>query len=290
MSDTDDTDVLLLIPPDFFLINSDTESSEGNWNERCRYHWDLVENLLGEVGDLKSRVNCIETTSLSSFGSMDRITEPEKTNRNFQYGERFQGQYAPNSTNSTPQKPRTKLVANSLPSTPSTERVIHRRFRKPTKYDNKPDLKTYPACKSHSQQSLQGFFDNDADISSFTSSPEKKENRQVLGEIDQFLSHVKTIKRYVTQKNTDQKSQVSEREPQSLPATFDHVSKLTDLKGDGDSRIERKALAIEDVDKLLQTMEEQQHKMEEQAMSSRIVEGNNNLFISCLIVHFYNRH
>lgn len=279
MSDTDDTDVLLLIPPDFFLINSDTESSlDGNWNEHCRLHCDLVENLAGELGNLKSRVSCIENISISSsLCSMDRLTETGMSSRNYQFMDRFQNQsYLPISTNSTPQKPRTKLVANSLPSTPSTDRDLHRKQRKKENYESKVESKAYAASKSHSQQSMHGFFENDADVSSVASSPDKRENKEVLGEIDQFLSHVKTIKRFVAQKKLEKEFHPAEKEPHSLPISFDSSPlKLSDLQGEGDTKVEkRKGLDLKDVDKLLQTMEEQQQKMEKLAPVNRIVEGN----------------
>ncbi|XP_073991845.1 uncharacterized protein isoform X2 [Rhodnius prolixus] len=73
MSDTDDTDVLLLIPPNFFLINTDQEDS-GSDIERNTDR-SIVSNLLSQVYNLETRVNHIETlasnpcsaSSLSDF-------------------------------------------------------------------------------------------------------------------------------------------------------------------------------------------------------------------------------
>lgn len=275
MSDTDDTDVLLLIPPDFFLINSDTdESIDGNWNDHCRLHCDLVENLAGEVGELKNRLQTIENLSLpSSIYSMDRMTESDMSSRNFQFTEDFKSRHFPNSANSTPQKPKTKLVVNSLPSTPSTERDNIRRPKRLPNNEKKIETKQFnQPMKKQSQQHLP-YHENDADISSFTSSPEKH-NKDVLGEIDQFLSHVKNIKRFEARKLENEFQPT--REPQSLPISFDNSPlKLSDLKGEGDFKFDkRKGLDLKDVDQLIQSLEEQQQRMEKVPITNRIVEGN----------------
>lgn len=94
----------------------------------------------------------------------------------------------------------------------------------------------------------------------------------MLGEIDQFLSHVKTIKRFVTQRKLE--NHFPDKEPTSLPndlITFDNTPlKLSDLKGEGDFREKRKNLDLKDVDRFLESMEKQKQKMER---SDRIVEG-----------------
>lgn len=68
MSDSDDTDLLLLIPPDFFLIqspdiqDSDSDSFHPSHNE---VHNSLVSDLISQVNDLESRVCMIETLDKS---------------------------------------------------------------------------------------------------------------------------------------------------------------------------------------------------------------------------------
>lgn len=278
MSDTDDTDVLLLIPPDFFLINSDTDSSiDGNWNEHCGFHCDLVENLVGEVDVLKNRLNYIEIlSSSSSIYSMDRITESEMS-RNYQFSDDTRNHYIPNSTNSTPQKPRTKLVVNSLPSTPNTDREILRKPKRlPVQYERRVDSRAVKPTKSQSQHSIPIYNDNDADISSFASSPDKRENKEVLGEIDQFLTHVKTIKRFVAAKKLENDFAPDDQNYQSLPISFENSPlKLSDLKGEGDYKIDtKKRLDLKDIDRLVQSLEEQQQQIERVPITNRIVEGN----------------
>jgi len=63
MSDSDDTDVLLLIPPDFFLVHtSDSEDSiSPEVQERCSEYEKLVVNdLISQVNELDNRISVIE--------------------------------------------------------------------------------------------------------------------------------------------------------------------------------------------------------------------------------------
>ncbi|XP_067000024.1 uncharacterized protein [Anabrus simplex] len=67
MSDSDDTDVLLLIPPDFFAVDSsDSEDSLSNhrdWFEGLSYvsSSSRVDDLINQVNDLEERINLIES-------------------------------------------------------------------------------------------------------------------------------------------------------------------------------------------------------------------------------------
>nr|XP_022906194.1 interaptin-like [Onthophagus taurus] len=107
MSETDDTNELVLIPPDFF-------SCELPFFEENRY-FDVVDNLITQVTNLENRINSIETNSdLSSltspnpsfmssvrkYRSSDDVTET-------QIKDGF------DSTQSTPQKPQTRRVSSS---------------------------------------------------------------------------------------------------------------------------------------------------------------------------------
>ncbi|KAK9505629.1 hypothetical protein O3M35_009634 [Rhynocoris fuscipes] len=77
MSDSDDTDVLLLIPPNFFLVHSDQESDSDIERNSERL---LVGNLISHVNSLENRVNHIENitsngckSSLSDYDSKSLI-------------------------------------------------------------------------------------------------------------------------------------------------------------------------------------------------------------------------
>ncbi|XP_021939733.1 uncharacterized protein LOC110839654 isoform X2 [Zootermopsis nevadensis] len=68
MSDSDDTDVLLLIPPDFFLVHSDSEDSlvpEVQEGYRKSYEFEklVVNDLISQVNELENRICVIENKS-----------------------------------------------------------------------------------------------------------------------------------------------------------------------------------------------------------------------------------
>ena len=154
MSDSDDTDVLLLIPPDFFLIHtSDSEDSiSPEVQERCSESEKLVVNdLISQVNELENRISVIEnknsinlprnvweTSCLHQFfdcaaylgfsayqqlGQDDLTLQPQSMSTQHRFGgscdnlRTHQGvSCGTNSLRSTPVK---QKQAFSLPSTPS---------------------------------------------------------------------------------------------------------------------------------------------------------------------------
>jgi len=154
MSDSDDTDVLLLIPPDFFLVHtSDSEDSiSPEVQERCNEYEKLVVNdLISQVNELENRISVIEnkssihlprnvweTSCLHQFfdgaaylgfsayqhlGQNDLTLQPESMSTQHEFGgscdnlRTYQGvSCSTNSLHSTPVK---QKQAFSLPSTPS---------------------------------------------------------------------------------------------------------------------------------------------------------------------------
>lgn len=190
MSDTDDTDVLLLIPPDFFFVHSDSDTTtDDRWSKPHDLHPGIVKSLLDELNDIKSRVASIENSEVSSiyrrtnedFGSSDS----NMSGRN--YLDEYNSKFMSSSSRSTPQKAKMKLNLSSLPNTPNE--LERRKLRR--------NLTEF-ASKAPGKHAERFQNDRDADESSITTTPEKKNNNEVLGEIDQFLSHVKTIKRFVS--------------------------------------------------------------------------------------------
>lgn len=193
MSDTDDTDVLLLIPPDFFTVHSDSESTiNGSWSEGCGARCNLVHGLIHQIGNINTRLTSIENSSdVSSFRLYNSIEEfSDSGTMSGRTNHDNNPRCVSSSAKSTPQKPRSKYTTSSLPNTPQQDAIQRRRMKRAPvdKFENKPEEK-----QSTSTHSLH---DRDADESSIATTPEKRNNKEVLGEIDQFLSHVKTIKRY----------------------------------------------------------------------------------------------
>ncbi|XP_060526547.1 CAP-Gly domain-containing linker protein 1 isoform X2 [Cylas formicarius] len=123
MSDTDDTDDLLLIPPDFFSLESEPEPP----------YYNIVDNLIRQVSKLQNRIETIENTSELSL--IDSSLE-NSTNMSHKYNS-MEDVYQPGSAQSTPQKPRTKCKLNSLPASPNVEHYSPRkcsmRMRSPQK-------------------------------------------------------------------------------------------------------------------------------------------------------------
>ncbi|CAH1961603.1 unnamed protein product [Acanthoscelides obtectus] len=156
MTDTDDTDELLLIPPDFFVINSESESCDFS-----EPYYNIVERLIQRVDNLQTRLKSIESSenSLHSYDMQNIRQESRRYNSS-------ENVYYPTSTQSTPQKPHTKFKLSSLPCSPNIDRHT------PSRYNC---LGLPNSCAK-----------------SENSSPNKNDT---MGEIDTFLSKVRTIKR-----------------------------------------------------------------------------------------------
>lgn len=157
MSETDDTDELLLIPPDFFVTNPPPDTLGPYYN--------VVDSLISQVNHLENRINLIESSSEFSLSLIS--DSPEMNSPSRKYGE--DKNYA-SSTQSTPQKPRTRFTLNSLPNSPDLER-----------------LKTKTTLRS-----------------------KKSDINPMLGEIDSFISNVKLIKRLNTVRNLESEFEVSQ--------------------------------------------------------------------------------
>ncbi|EFA00864.1 centrobin isoform X2 [Tribolium castaneum] len=155
MSDTDDTDELLLIPPDFFTSNPALNP------DNLGPYYRVVDGLITQVNHLENRLSFIESSSEFSLSLISDSPEMYSPSRLRKFGA-DDGSKA-TSSQSTPQKPRTKFTMNSLPNSPDIEHL-----KKPTLNKGK-----------------------------------KSEYNPMLGEIDNFLSNVKFIKRLNTVRNLE---------------------------------------------------------------------------------------
>ncbi|XP_066262440.1 putative leucine-rich repeat-containing protein DDB_G0290503 isoform X2 [Euwallacea similis] len=171
MSDTDDTDDLLLIPPDFFLVHSEPEPP----------YYTIVDSLIKQVSDLRDRIEGIEYMSDVSLNSLINPTtkqqslDLEKSNKMFDLKPISRRKYYSNddlyqpwSTQSTPQKPHEKIQLNSLPNSPSTHIA---------------------------KKSMVKFNTPQKSLPSLLSKRSPTEETEVLNEIDTFISNVKSIQR-----------------------------------------------------------------------------------------------
>ncbi|XP_056634825.1 repetitive organellar protein [Diorhabda sublineata] len=173
MIDTDDTDELLLIPPDFFSVQSSSEHSQIE-----EPYYNVVDNLIKQVGNLRNRLKSIESCDSFCSNSLDRsyecLRKMENGKQTFRKYSSTDDLCTSRSTENSPQKPLAKFKINSLPNSPNTDRYIFKHSRalhhisNPTKKSNKLD-----------------------------------KDGQVLTEIDTFLSKVKTIQRINAARNLE---------------------------------------------------------------------------------------
>ncbi|KAF5292738.1 hypothetical protein FQA39_LY13897 [Lamprigera yunnana] len=197
MSDTDDTDNLLLIPPDSFAIASDTEEP----------YYTVVDSLITKVSNLEHRVN-----SLSS--------SPCKSSLN-------------SSLNCTCLKPNNFMSEvrkyNSLEDLP---REIY-----------KGNIYTSPSKSKHIQiHSLPTTPNVQFSVQNGQNEGQKRQN-QMLGDIDTFISNVKTIQKFQSARN--------------LSSQFNNYILADQLKDDLSQRFN-----LKDVNEMLNKVESQQREME----------------------------
>ncbi|XP_018580065.1 synaptonemal complex protein 1 isoform X2 [Anoplophora glabripennis] len=175
MSDTDDTDDLLLIPPDFFVIDSDSGHSG------VEPYYNIVDNLIQKVSNLQERIHNIETSSLNTSLDFD-ITQNMQKSSGFRKYNSIDDLYVSESAQSTPQKAHTKFRLNSLPASPNIE-----------KFSSSKSIRATRDFKSSSPRSARR---TSPDVTPVRDS-------QTSSEIDTFLSKVKTIQRINASRNLD---------------------------------------------------------------------------------------
>lgn len=177
MIDTDDTDELLLIPPDFFSVKSSSEHSQIG-----EPYYNVVDNLIKQVGNLRTRLKSIESCDSFCSNSLDQSYESlqkmENGKQTFRKYSSTDDLCTSRSTENSPQKPLARFRINSLPNSPNTD-----------KYFFKHSRGLHPKLNP--------------DRSSPKKSNKFEKDGQVLNEIDTFLSKVKTIQRINAARNLE---------------------------------------------------------------------------------------
>lgn len=179
MSDTDDTEVLLLIPPNFFLVQS--SSSEDSFLESSRtvVHKPLsctaqvLNKLVDQVQSLESRLESLEVNDSS-------IENLSRRNKTWNSTDSFESWSVDRKCFTFPRRRRRRTLRKdkrrdlSLTSIDSgcTHDIPHLTFSKDinAKFGYPPSM--------------------DGDISSIGSTPSKKNDKLLLHEIDEFLNKV----------------------------------------------------------------------------------------------------
>lgn len=234
MSETDDTDVLLLIPPNFFLVNSSgsedslLESSRTVVHKPVSCTAQVIGKLVNQVHSLESRLESLEfnsTTELSSAAPLSRSKRWDTSD---------------------------SLESRSLDSKYFT--FPRRRRRKYVRKDQKRDLsltsldspsvrsKSIPLLKlkdsfdvtSIKNPDLNDTRSMDGDISSIVSTPSKKNDKLLLHEIDEFLTKVEAYESPDV-KYPDQRTGLS---PENvIKATGDYITHKLDSRNSDEIKL-----------------------------------------------------
>jgi len=237
MSDSDDTDILLLIPPDFFAVHR-SDSEDSFLGERYS-DTDLVTGLISQVCNLEDRLSIIESKenlSMSFTNKKEDMSQPTWHNLNA----------------STPRSRSSR--ATSLPPTPSGgvggAPIYYRTnsYPSPAKSVPSPDRNSYGRSvfnRSVSQSSPSAPYANgdssDLKVRNYVAQlPNHRDSKQVarlknaetMKEIDLFFDNLR--ERY------------GKRETLSSPGTTSQVQQL----------------GLEEVDRLLEKVEADQVQME----------------------------
>ncbi|XP_034244811.1 uncharacterized protein LOC117647240 isoform X2 [Thrips palmi] len=180
MSDSDDTDILLLIPPDFFLVDSsDADSVSHGDNLAGRT---VVNDLISHVNELEDRIAQIEKkdTSFSKLNdSTSSVYSSPSSNlmrREMNPSSRHLG--SDSSLNSSPSRRVTRH--NSLPPTPSSS------YRSLA-----PSSRTWGRNYSSPSKVVPKTYRNFSDDGWENLGREKPKGNELLSEVDTFLDGLK---------------------------------------------------------------------------------------------------
>ncbi|CAH0583279.1 unnamed protein product [Chrysodeixis includens] len=226
MSETDDTDVLLLIPPNFFLVQSSgsddslLESSRTVVHKPTSCTAQVLGKLVGQVHTLETRLESLELNSdVSSLGTIRRPKTWDTTDSIDSRSLDRKSFTFPRRRKRKSKKLRSRdgdLSLTSLDSISTREKHIP-----PLKLN---DLERYcpkPADILNDIQSMDG------DISSIVSTPSKKNDKLLLHEIDEFLTKVENYE----SPDTKYKGQEAAISPENvIKATGDYIFHKLDSK------------------------------------------------------------
>ncbi|XP_034828888.1 putative leucine-rich repeat-containing protein DDB_G0290503 [Maniola hyperantus] len=180
MSDTDDTDVLLLIPPNFFLVNSSGSEDSFLESSRTVVHKpvsctaQVLGKLVNQVHSLESRLETLEldTSEISSVESRKKVWDTES----------FDSRSLDRKCFTFPRRRRRKI------------RKVRSKDVSLTSLDicGKDFCSLKLNCKPEKLEKLNDSLSMDGDISSIVSTPSKGNDKLLLHEIDEFLTRVES--------------------------------------------------------------------------------------------------
>ncbi|GJQ83172.1 hypothetical protein Trydic_g18199 [Trypoxylus dichotomus] len=208
MSETDDTDELILIPPDFFV----TDDLEAPYLSGPYYN--VVDSLISQVNHLENRLNFIETKSElssanNSLSKTDLMSGIRKYNSSDDINKVTRDGYF-DSTHSTPQKPQTRFKLNSC-STTSSDRYSPR--RRNTLSPTKVNL-NIGKLKENGQNYERR---NEA-------------TKEILQEIDQYIHNIQNSKENSTKSESTSKNSLNLKDLEYMLRKVDQQTKAFDAQ------------------------------------------------------------
>lgn len=220
MSETDDTDVLLLIPPNFFLIYSSESDDSLLESSRTVVHKPVsrtahvLGKLVDQVHSLESRLDTLELNTSTTFSSASSI-------RNKTCNDSYRSLDRKCST--FPRRRRRKVLKrdkySDLSLTSFDCMSLHR---------NIPKLKLPDTTQSRISETINDTQSMDGDISSIISTPSKTNDKLLLHEIDEFLTRVESYETPETRCKGSEKLS-----PESIiQATGSYITKQLESKND----------------------------------------------------------
>ncbi|KAM3959954.1 LOW QUALITY PROTEIN: centriole duplication and spindle assembly protein centrobin [Aphomia sociella] len=226
MSETDDTDVLLLIPH-FFLVESSISDESLLESSRTVVHKpvsctaQVLDKLVDRVHSLESRLESLEVTTsdtVSSLGIWNRKSWTTGDSIDHSLDRRCSTFPRRRKRKTSKREKKRELSLTSLDSFSTRNKI--------------PELN----LKSNSEvSSARRVFINDTpsmdgDISSIVSTPSKKNDKLLLHEIDEFLTKVETYEG----PDLKFKEQDTLSPEQVIKATGDYISRSLDIKNAND--------------------------------------------------------
>lgn len=233
MSETDDTDVLLLIPPDFFLVQTSGSDDSILESSRTVVHKppsctaQAIGKLANQVHSLESRLESLEINSTitdSNLGSIPRRKNWEAESFSDSFDRKCY---------TFPRRRRRKV----------SKRERRQDFSL-TSFDSSSTRKSIPPLPlkdlelAYLDTTRRGAVNDsqtmDEDISSIISTPSKKNDKLLLHEIDEFLTKVDN---YETP-DTKYEEYDTTLSPESvIKATGDYISQKLDRSNAGEIKL-----------------------------------------------------
>ncbi|CAH0723501.1 unnamed protein product, partial [Brenthis ino] len=228
MSETDDTDILLLIPPNFFLVES--SSSEDTFLESSRTvvqkpvscTAQVLGKLVDQVHSLESRLETLEIDTSNAFSTVgsSKVKGWDSESVNSRSNDRKSFTFPRRRRRKTRREKRRDNSLTSLDSIYTREKSFN--------------INKFEQLNTKSiELPLNDLQSMDGDISSIVSTPSKKNDKLLLHEIDEFLTKVESYE--TPDLNLKEQSDINPE--YVIQATGDYISQKLDPKSSGEIQL-----------------------------------------------------